>query len=73
MSGEHDSMKQESTESAAGAGRNLRPSGRGGRQLGWSYFGPLVGRLAEPMGGFTDDELAAVERFLATMSDAVSG
>ena len=41
------------------------------RYLGWSYFGPLVGRLAEPMGAFADDELAAVERFLSTMSDAV--
>lgn len=41
------------------------------RYLGWSYFGPLVGRLATPMGGFADDELAAVERFLTTMSDAV--
>ncbi|GAA4486131.1 MarR family transcriptional regulator [Rhodococcus olei] len=41
------------------------------RYLGWSYFGPLVGRLASPLGGFDADEMAAVQRFLDAMADAV--
>ncbi|MFE3293034.1 MarR family winged helix-turn-helix transcriptional regulator [Rhodococcus sp. NPDC059234] len=41
------------------------------RYLGWSYFGPLVGRLVAPIRGFDADELATVERFLSVMNEAV--
>jgi hypothetical protein len=43
------------------------------RYLGWSYFGPLVGRLVAPIRGFDADELATVERFLSVMNEAVVG
>ncbi|TQF68892.1 MarR family transcriptional regulator [Rhodococcus spelaei] len=41
------------------------------RYLGWSYFGPLVGRLVTPIRGFDADELETVERFLSAMTEAV--
>jgi DNA-binding MarR family transcriptional regulator len=35
------------------------------KQLGWAYFGPLIGGLLDTMKGYRDDELAVVHRFLS--------
>lgn len=43
--GEHDSMKQEPTESATGVGRNPRTSDRGGRQKSKESFNGQLKRL----------------------------
>ncbi|MBB5873897.1 DNA-binding MarR family transcriptional regulator [Allocatelliglobosispora scoriae] len=34
-------------------------------ELGWAFFGPLMGRIAEVAGAFDQAELAVVDRFLA--------
>ncbi len=40
--------------------------------LGWSFFGPLIKNLVEAMRSFSPAELDTVQRFLLTMTDAVS-
>lgn len=41
------------------------------KYLGWSFFGPLIGRMMASIGEFDEAELAAVTRFLAAMNEAV--
>jgi DNA-binding MarR family transcriptional regulator len=41
-------------------------------ELGWSFFGPLIGRLVETMDAFEPQELEVVRRFLGATGDAVA-
>jgi hypothetical protein len=40
-------------------------------ELGWSFFGPLIGEAVTAMQSFDDDELATADRFLRAMARAV--
>ena len=40
--------------------------------LGWSFFGPLIGRFVEAMTAFGESELDAVRRFLNVTGEAVA-
>lgn len=42
-------------------------------ELGWSHFGPLIGRSVELLRGYDERELAAVRGFLTGVRDAASG
>ncbi|GII58705.1 transcriptional regulator [Planotetraspora thailandica] len=39
--------------------------------LGWAFFGPLITELVTAMRSFSEEELATVHRFLATMTEVV--
>jgi len=39
-------------------------------ELGWSFFGPLIGAMVAGMGAFSAGELAAVGRFTDAMADS---
>jgi len=41
------------------------------KYLGWSFFGPLIGRMIASIGEFDEAELDAVTRFLGAMNEAV--
>jgi DNA-binding MarR family transcriptional regulator len=41
--------------------------------LGWSHFGPLIGRAVELLRGYDERELAAIRAFLAGVREAVGG
>ncbi|WP_018348510.1 MarR family winged helix-turn-helix transcriptional regulator [Longispora albida] len=40
-------------------------------ELGWSFFGPLIGSLTGAMAGFSPAELDTAARFLTAMREAV--
>ncbi|WP_041823894.1 MarR family winged helix-turn-helix transcriptional regulator [Streptantibioticus cattleyicolor] len=42
-------------------------------ELGWSFFGPLIGQLVEVAGEFTPDELDAVRRYLTAVLARATG
>ena len=42
------------------------------KELGWAFFGPLMARMLETMGGYRDDELAVIHRFLAQTAAVVA-
>ncbi|MFJ1709675.1 MarR family winged helix-turn-helix transcriptional regulator [Kitasatospora sp. NPDC088346] len=41
-------------------------------ELGWSFFGPVIGELVTAMEGFEPAELDTARRFLGAMSEAVA-
>ncbi|MGQ5597556.1 MarR family transcriptional regulator [Streptomyces sp. ESR1.13] len=41
--------------------------------LGWSHFGPLIGRAVELLRGYDERELAAIRDFLAGVREAAEG
>ncbi len=41
-------------------------------ELGWSFFGPLIGRLVETVDAFEPHELDVVRRFLDATGEAVA-
>ncbi|MDH6678887.1 DNA-binding MarR family transcriptional regulator [Rhodococcus sp. LBL1] len=41
-------------------------------ELGWSFFGPLIGAATETIERFTPDERTTIERFLVQMAAAAS-
>jgi DNA-binding MarR family transcriptional regulator len=41
-------------------------------ELGWSFFGPLIGEAVTAMQAFDEAELATVDRFLRTMAEVVA-
>lgn len=42
-------------------------------ELGWSFFGPLIGAMVAATGEFDRSELATVERFLITIDRVLAG
>jgi len=47
----------------------VRPAAK---ELGWAFFGPLIGDVIEVARSFSDAELATVRRFLAAVTNAAS-
>ncbi|RVW08909.1 MarR family transcriptional regulator [Prescottella agglutinans] len=41
-------------------------------ELGWSFFGPLIGAATETIDDFTPDEQGTIERFLVQMTAAAA-
>lgn len=41
-------------------------------ELGWSFFGPLIGEMVAATDEFTADELVTVQRFLTMMRDVIA-
>ncbi|MGW2827506.1 MarR family transcriptional regulator [Streptomyces sp. NPDC001286] len=42
-------------------------------ELGWAFFGPLIGRTAELLRGYDERELAAIRGFLEAVREAAAG
>jgi DNA-binding MarR family transcriptional regulator len=42
------------------------------KALGWSFFGPLIGRILAAMDGFSPAELETYERVLRSVAEAVA-
>ncbi|MPY60710.1 MarR family transcriptional regulator [Streptomyces spongiae] len=42
-------------------------------ELGWAFFGPLIGRAVELLEGYDERELAAIRGFLTGVRDAAAG
>ncbi|MFI8228045.1 MarR family transcriptional regulator [Streptomyces sp. NPDC085900] len=42
-------------------------------ELGWAFFGPLIGRTAELLRGYDERELAAIRGFLEGVREAAAG
>jgi DNA-binding MarR family transcriptional regulator len=42
-------------------------------ELGWSFFGPLIGRAVELLEGYDERERAAIRGFLEGVRDAAAG
>ena len=41
------------------------------KDLGWAFFGPLMGSVLETMKAYRDDELAVIQRFLTRTAEVV--
>lgn len=42
-------------------------------ELGWAFFGPLIGRAVELLERYDERELAAIREFLTGVRDAAAG